>query len=49
MIDRNNLPEWLIEKPGQHFAIGFVDCAIRASAMELSIPTIVPKEQQGLK
>jgi len=49
MIDRNNLPAWLIEKPGQRFAIGFVECAIRASMNERVITAIVQNEQQGVQ
>jgi hypothetical protein len=48
MIDRNNLPEWLIPKPGHRFPQGFVECAIKSSEIDRTI-TLIPKEQQGLK
>lgn len=47
MIDLNNLPEWLIEKPGQRFAVGFVACSLRSVPREEKIK--IEKEQQGLK
>ena len=49
MIDRNNLPYWLVEPPGIKFATGYIECAIKASTIDWSRPAEIPKEQQGVE